>query len=163
MLLTTDRIPLAKMEHQLVQPLVSKMTRNQPAVWTSTWAPGIRKHKLHGDLSGFPLWALRWFLLWVNNPHSHLKPSLKTHTHTHKQTNKKSLGTQINLFCTGSPQNCFDGKLLLLNRSLKITKAPEAEDRTDTRGRKKDICFEMEGFQVHQEWAALNTFYWDRA
>lgn len=145
MLLTTDRILLAKMDQQLVQPLVSKMMRNQPVMWTSTWAPGIRKHKLHGDLSCFPLWALRWFLLWANNPHSHLKPSLKkTHTQTNKQ---KNLGTHINLFCTGSPQNSFDGKVLLLNRSLKITKAPEAEDRTEQRVEKRTYALKWKVFK----------------
>lgn len=50
--------------------------------------------------------------------------------------------------------------VLPLNRNLKITEAPQAEEETQGVG-KKDICFAMEGFQVlHPERAALSTFQW---
>lgn len=120
------------------------MRKIVPAVRTSTWVPGNRKQKMHGNFNAFPLWALwRVLLPSVNNPHSHLKHSLKN----------IKIPRWVCFIQGALPPKSFDEMVTLLNRSLKITKAPQAWG-WDITGIKNDTYFEMEGLSS-SEWQLL--------
>lgn len=80
--------------------------------------PGSEKTNCR-DKSGFPLPSLWRFLPSVNNPHSHLKPFLKK---------KKNGVPRLVCFIQWVPQKSFEGMVLPVNKSMKITKAMQANN-----------------------------------